>query len=131
MPVDYSRLNPGQVVSEKTYVLDARTVSRYVEAVADRSAPLEGGLAPPMAVAALSLRGVVQDLAIPGGTLHAGQEVAFDGGVRIGERLTCIATLAQNSVRGTWRFLVVELSVLDGGGHGVMSGKSTIMVPAG
>jgi acyl dehydratase len=89
------------------------------------------GLAPPMAVAALSLRGVVNDLAVPAGTLHAGQELEFSGAVQVGETLACKATVLQNSVRGAWRFLVVGLSVEDGRGVPVMSGKSTLVVPVG
>ena len=134
MPVDYSALRPGQKVSEQCYVLDDSLVSSYVDAVKDetRLSSSEDGrpLAPPMAVAALSLRGVVQDLAIPGGTLHAGQEIEFRRSVHVGAKLECSATLTQNSVRGGWRFMVVELEVEDGAGRSVMTGKSTIMIPA-
>ena len=122
------------MVSEQSYVLDAGLVSKYVNAVRDETrltSSLDGRpLVPPMAVAALSLRGVVQDLAIPGGTLHAGQEFEFRGAVHVGARLECSATLTQNSVRREWRFLVVELEVEDGTGRSVMTGKSTIMIPA-
>ena len=83
-----------------------------------------------MAVAALSLRGVVTDLAIPGGTLHAGQELKFIEPVPIGETLDCRATVLQNSVRGSWRFLVVGLEVVKSQGQKVLEGKSTIMLPA-
>ena len=87
-------------------------------------------LVPPMAVAALSIRGAVEDLRIPGGTLHAGQEIRFSRAVALGTRLNCVATLTQNSVRGDWRFLVVDCSVTDNDSE-VMTGKSTIMIPAG
>lgn len=133
MSVDYSKLVLGQQVSSHTYVLDAHAVSRYVDAVEDRSEPSVGDdgspLAPPTAVAALSLRGVVNDLAIPGGTLHAGQELEFKAPVPVGEALECVATLVQNSTRGDWRFMVVRLSVENGKGQRVMEGKSTIMLP--
>ena len=133
MSIDYSSLTPGQEISNRTYKLDAEAVARYVEAVDDRSGlftqAVKPPLAPPMAVAALGLRGVVNDLAIPGGTLHAGQELEFRGAVGVGTALDCSATLAQNSVRGEWRFLVVELEVVDDAGLVVMTGKSTIIVP--
>ena len=134
MPIDYGDLTVGQKISDRTHLLDAVLVSRYVDAVEDRAtlhSSVDGRpLVPPMAVAALSLRGVVQDLEIPGGTLHAGQELEFRGAVGVGAALDCSATLAQNSVRGEWRFLVVELEVVDGAGLVVMTGKSTIIVPA-
>lgn len=135
MSVDYAGLEPGQTISHRTYTLDEETVALYVSAVEDRSGPIRerGGhaVAPPMAVAALSLRGVINDLQIPGGTLHAGQELEFSTAVPVGEVLDCSAVLAQNSVRGEWRFLVVDMAVEDSEGRRVMNGKGTIMVPTG
>ena len=128
MAIDYAELLPKQVVSDQRYVLDEAAVSAYVAAVGDSAATPSA--APPMALAALSLRGVVNDLQIPGGTLHVGQELRFMGAVTPPETLDCRATLVQNSVRGEWRFLVVQLRVDDQGGRQVMDGKSTIMVPA-
>ena len=135
MSVDYAQLIPGQQISHRTCSLDADTVSKYVEAVGDLSWPTyqtgDRVVAPPMAVAALWLRGVVNDLAIPGGTLHIGQELDFHGAVHVGETLDCRATLLQNSVRRGVRFMVVEADVADGTGRKVMGGKGTITVPAG
>jgi acyl dehydratase len=133
LAVDYSKLATGQIVSQHTYLLDETLVREYVAAVQDDSdLPLtEDGrkLAPPMSMAALSLRGVVQDLQIPGGTLHVGQEFEFASAVPVGTTLDCQATLAQNSVRGGMRIMVVNSTVHDGDGNQVMSGKSTIMLP--
>ena len=133
--MDYSKLSPGDEISKRTYVLDADTVSKYVDAVGDRSRLGSDGkgrsLAPPMVVAALGLRGVVNDLAIPGGTLHVGQELAFKGVIPVGETLECQATLVQNSVRGEWRFMVVQMEVCTGNGRKVLDGKSTIILPEG
>ncbi len=130
MSVDYSQLSPGQTVSSQAFLLDAATISRYVKAVEDRSPIANSEYVPPMAVAALSVRSVVNDLQIPGGTLHLGQEIEFFEAVRIGESINCSAELAQNSLRGGSRILVVGLSVTTGDGQTVMSGKATIAVPA-
>ena len=133
MAVDYSKLITGQIVSQHRYQLDKGMVDEYLAAVKDVSeAPItEDGrqLAPPMAVAALSLRGVVQDLQIPGGTLHVGQEFGFAKAVVVGTTLDCQAMLALNSVRGGMRLMVVNSTVRDADGVQVMSGKSTIMLP--
>ena len=133
MPVDYAALEPGQTISRRTYRLSADMVARYVEAVDDRSAVFDPSdrpaVAPAMAVAALTLRGVVEDLQMPSGTLHAGQELEFHAAVSVGETLECEATIAQSSVRAERRFVVVELSVRDSTGLRVMSGKSTLVVP--
>ena len=133
MSVDYSQLTPGETISSRQLTLDSSTISKYREAVVDDSqlySELDGReLAPPMAIAALGLQGVIEDLAIPGGTLHVGQELSFIGAVPVGETLTCQAKLAQNSTRGELRFIVVTMQVEDGQGRKVVEGKSTITVP--
>ena len=132
---DYGDLQAGQEISRHSYRVDEGMVSDYVAAVQDDNPVLYdencSQLVPAMAVAALSIRGVVQDLQIPGGTLHAGQEFEFMSAVPVGSSLECVATLVQNSVRGEWRFLVVDCHVTSGDDADVMSGKSTIMIPAG
>jgi len=87
-------------------------------------------IVPPMAVAAFALRWVLEDLGIPNGTLHTGQEMAFIGTVPVGETLKCVAKIAQNSVRTGFRFIGVGMDVRDQGDRLVMTAKSTIMVPA-
>ena len=135
--IDYAALAIGQEVSRQSYVLDKKSVDLYMEAVQDNSSmdtPYESAdlpnLAPPMSVAALSLRGVVNDLKIPGGTLHVGQEMTYTKPVEVGEQLDCVAVLTSNNVRGDWRFMVVDLQVSNSAGKIVMGGKSTIMLPA-
>ena len=135
MAIDYAALAKGQKVSSQIYLLDLETVSQYIDAVGSSrerwaiSGDNESGMVPPMAIAALSLRGVVNDLAIPGGTLHTGQELEFISPVSVGETLECNAIILQNSLRSEWRFLVVNISVLCAKGRKVMTGKSTIMLP--
>lgn len=133
MQIDYSELSVGRLVSDRTYTLDEKLVSDYTIAVQDMSESIKSNrgdqLAPPMSVAALSLRGVVNDLQIPGGTLHVGQEFQFKAAVLVGTTLVCQARISQNSVRAGMRFLVVNLTVEDVCGDEVMVGKSTIMLP--
>ena len=128
--MDYATLETGQLISERTVLLDADTVAAYVDAVGDTSRPwAQHGEVPPMAVAALGLSRVIDDLSIPGGTVHAGQELQFGGVVAVGETLWCRATVAQNNVRGGARFVAVALAVHDGRGREVMTGRSTLVVP--
>ena len=134
MAADYSVLAVGDEISSKTYVLDTEAVAKYVAAVGDQSSIFDPtddrAVAPAMAIAALSLRGVVSDLGVPRGTVHAGQELEFSGVARLGDELTCKAILLQNSVRGGTRFVAVQLSVTDRAGRHVMSGKSTLVMPS-
>ena len=131
---DYSQLKLGQRFSVHRYTPDSDMAAEYALAVQDGNPPMadESGreIVPPMAAAALSLRGIVEDLRIPGGTLHAGQEFAFGAAVRVGDSLRCDAVISQNSVRGGWRFLVIECAATDADGAETMGGKSTIMIPA-
>lgn len=130
--IDYSTLQPGQRLSHELLTLDADSIAAYVDAVGDSSRPASADgapLAPPMAIAALALSAVINALQIPGGAIHAGQELDFRKATPVGATLTCTATLAQNSMRRGWRFLVVNLTAADGDGNAVMSGKSTIMLP--
>ena len=134
MPLDYVNLSIGDVVSCREFVLDLDTVSEYVAAVGDRSNVFEpesvSPMVPPMAIGALSLRGVLDDLGIPPGTLHAGQEMEVFDSVLVGETLKCRATIAQNSVRRGVRLVGVKMDVVRGARTIVMSAKSMIMVPA-
>ena len=127
MPINYSQLTSKQIISNRQHILDDSTVNSYIEAVDDRSGSLTN--VPPMAIAALSLKGVIQDLEIPGGTLHVGQEITFKGAVNTPQTLLSQATVIQNSLRGNQRFLVIGMLVTDGKGNEVMEARSTIMIP--
>ena len=130
MSIDYSKLDLGQQISNYKYTMNKELVSRYVEAVSDKSELyLKELLVPPMCIAALSLRGVVVDLDIPGGTVHVGQELEFIEAVLIGDKLDCRATLLQNAVRNEWRFVVVKLEVDNCEKRRIMEGKGTILIP--
>lgn len=135
MAIDYSSLAVGDVFSHRRYSIPRDSVNRYLEAVQDSSPSSSGDssfisqLAPPMCVATLSLRGVVQDLHIPGGTLHVSQDMQFLKPVPIDMSLTCIATLHQNSTRGNWRFIMMEMEVTDAMKDIVLKSRSSIMIP--
>jgi len=131
MSVNYATLGPEDLISDRYYTLDDMSVIRYTTAVGDESGlkNADGRLVPPMAVAALGLRGVVEDLQIPGGTLHTGQELEFLQLVIRDSVLHCQAVVMQNSVRRDRRFLVVGLTVTDEHDSKVLIGKSTLVIP--
>ena len=133
MNKNYESLQAGDLISERVHKITEGTLSTYLSAVQDQSALLSNSkgqtIAPPMAIAALSLRGVIEDLKIPGGTLHVGQETSNMNLVPVGSELTCEATVLTNTVRGEWRFLTVTLKVTTKDETLVLSGRSTIMLP--
>ena len=108
-------------------------VEQYVAAVRDESGMFDpsdsSSVVPPMAVAAFSLRGVLDDLGIPRGTLHTAQEMSFLGEVSVGETMSCTASIAQNAVRGALRFIAVVMDVHGADQSIVMTAKSTIVTP--
>ena len=131
--IDYSNLETGRLLSKQSLTLDAKAIGDYAEAVDDTSNPTAKDgtpLVPSMAIAALALSAVINALQIPGGTIHASQELGFGAALPIGASLDCTATLAQNSVRRNWRFLVVNMEATSESGNVVMDGTSTIMLPA-
>lgn len=125
----YDSLIAGHVVSERSYNIDNEMVEQYLTAVQDTSLQNDDSFVPPMCICALSLRGAIEDLKIPGGTLHASQEITFIKPVPINQSLSCRAKISSNTIRGDWRFMAIVLSVADMSGTEVMSGKSTIMLP--
>ena len=134
MPRDYADLAAGDAISDRTFLLGLDGVGKYASAVRDESGVFdpaeESPTVPPMAVATFALRGVLDDLGIPEGTIHVSQEMAFLGAVTMGEELSCKAVVSQNAVKTGYRLLAVGMEVSDREGRQVMTGKSTILVPA-
>ena len=127
-------LEKGHQFSATSFVLDEEAVARYVEAVEDEALPrlaqAEGkAWVPPMAVAALALRSLMEEMTLPAGSIHASQELEFVRAVEAGERITCRAWLSHRSQRGGWWVLAVEMEGADESGQAVLAGRLTVMVP--
>ena len=134
MPRDYSDLAVGDTISDRTFPVGLESVEKYTTAVRDESGVFDPNdktpTVPPMAVATFALRGVLDDLGIPEGTIHVVQEMAFLGEVAVGEELRCKAVIAQNAVKTEYRLLGVGMDVRDRNDRQVMTAKSTILAPA-
>tara|TARA_Y100000996_G_scaffold413897_1_gene403271 strand:- start:1495 stop:1905 length:411 start_codon:yes stop_codon:yes gene_type:complete len=128
--INYETLSSGDLISKRSYVIDEKIVNDYLSATQDQNSKQITENIPSMIIAALGLRGVVNDLKIPGGTLHVGQEINFKNSVSIGETLKCEAHLLSNTVRKDWRFMSVGIEVHNKNNSLVMEGKSSIMLPA-
>ena len=128
--INYETLSSGDIVSKRSYVIDEKIVNDYLLSTQDTNSKKLTSSIPSMIIAALGLRGVVNDLKIPGGTLHVGQEINFTSSVSIGETLQCEAHLISNTVRKDWRFISVGIKVRNKNNTLIMEGKSSIMLPA-
>lgn len=127
-------LETGHQFSATSFVLDEEAVARYLEAVEDevlsRLAQAEGkAWVPPMAVAALALRSLMEEMVLPAGAIHGSQELGFVRAVEAGERITCRAWLSHRSQRAGWWILAVGMEGTDESGQPVLTGRLTVMVP--
>lgn len=130
----FADLTSGYEFPPAELALDAETVARYLAATGDDNEVYwrDGALdvVPPLAVAALSLRGMAQSLALEPGSLHTGQELSFRRPVRVGERLTAQARVAARSQRRGMVILSIDVAVVDDIGEEALSGRMTLLVPA-
>jgi acyl dehydratase len=127
-------LEKGHQFPGTSFVLDDETVARYLEAVEDEALPRLAQAAskawvPPMAVAALALRSLMEEMTLPAGAIHGSQELGFVRAVETGERITCRAWLSHRSQRAGWWILAVEMEGVDESGQPVLTGRLTVMVP--
>ena len=133
--MEYESLTLGEIVSERIYILDSDTVEAYLDAIGvskpvDVENDSRNWFAPPMSVAALGLKGVIQDLSIPEGTLHVSQDLEFKRTVKVGATLTCQAKLLQNSIRSGKRFIAIDLKIENADHDTVLTGRSTLVIPS-
>ena len=122
-------LEKGDEFTPASFDLSDEWVGDYVASVEDEAiGALDGGFVPPMAVAALAIRALLEQASLPPGTLHAGQELAFTAPVRRGETLTVAARIASRGERAGWVLMGVELRVARDG-EMVMTGRATLSFP--
>jgi len=127
-------LEKGHQFSATSFVLDEEAVARYVEAVEDEALPrlaqAEGkAWVPPMAVAALALRSLMEEMTLPAGSIHVSQELEFVRAVETGEQIGCRAWLSHRSQRRGYWVLAVEMEGAGESGRSVLAGRLTVMVP--
>jgi acyl dehydratase len=123
-------LEKGHEFPPASFDLGDEWVDAFVASVEDEAiAELDGGFVPPLAVAALAMRALLDQASLPPGTLHAGQELVFTAPVRRGEKLTVAARIASRGERGGMVLMGVELSVANDNAT-VMTGRATLTFPA-
>ena len=105
-------------------------VREYLSAVDDDARIYqELGAVPPMALAARALGALLNQLALPPGTIHAAQELDSKRMVKLGEEVSCIASLSRPGRRGAWEFISADFTLYGDAGETLLSGKSTVLVP--
>ncbi len=133
MTIDFFALQRGDVLPDSSLHIDADDVRAYREATGEagaESGELRGAEAvPPLALGALVLAALTDQLPLPTGTVHVGQEFEFLGSVAAGQELTARATVNRRTERrGT---LLTTLSLeLRAAGEIVLAGLTTLITPA-
>jgi len=127
-------LEKGHRFPPISFVLDEAAVRDYLEATEDAALPAlcrAHGQAwvPPMAVAALALRGLMEAMGLPPGAVHGSQEFEFRRPVVVGERLGSRAWVAHRSQRSGWLALAVEMEATDEAGQVVLPGRASVLIP--
>ncbi len=121
----------GHQMPSFAFELSPDWVREYVAAVEDAAiGSLDGGLVPPMAVAALAVRSLLDGAKLPPGAIHLGQELSSLKSVRVGQRLSVQARIASRGERQGWILMGIDLNVEDGNRDLVMKGRATLTMPA-
>jgi hypothetical protein len=118
----------GHAFAPAAFTLSAAEVAAYLAATGDTTD--YGAALPPLALVAFALRSLQDQLSLPDGALHTGQEVEHLGEARAGEHFALTGRVAQRSERQGMVITVLEYEVASGGGP-VVRGRTTLMAPAG
>src|SRR5689334_11859714 len=99
----------GHEFPPSQFTLSQSDVDAYVRAVGDTND--YAGTIPPLALVALGLRALQEQISLPEGSLHIGQEVEHSALARPSDPLTLTARVAQRSERQGFVITVLEFEV--------------------
>ncbi len=132
MAVSLTDLEAGHSFPVRNFRISAEQARAYVAATADGQAETYaacGNAVPPLAVAALALGALLQEVTLPAGSLHASESLEFLAAVPVGSTLECRARLAQRSLRAGWVVSVLETELFLSTRLAV-SARATVLSPA-
>lgn len=128
MTVSLSALPKGHEFTETKFELTPEWVAEYRAALQDQTGDTVA--VPPLALATLCLRELLEQTSLPEGAIHAGQELSFSlDGEPVGV-LVARARIASRGERQGWMLMSIEMSIEGEGGPPMMSGRATISFPA-
>ena len=123
-------LPAGHVFEPITFRITPGAARAYRDAAGDTlNLYAQLGAVPPLAVAALALGALLQQVSLPPGTLHASESLRFSARVPTGATVECRATLAQRSQRAGWIVSVLD-SQISCEGRPAVSARATVLSPA-
>ncbi len=131
MTVSLAALPKGHEFAETRFQLTPEWVSEYTAAVEDGAVGSVPDIPyPPMALAAFSVRALLDQASLPGGAIHVAQELNFALDAESSDVLIARARIASRGERQGWVLMSIELEIGDETGSPLMSGRATITFPA-
>jgi hydroxyacyl-ACP dehydratase HTD2-like protein with hotdog domain len=133
--VSIDRSNIGDSSEPILFEVERGAIVRLAEAIGDQQpAYEEGAAAPPTFPTTFNFRLPVPSLRAidPARFIHGEQEYAYERPLHAGDRITCVARIADVNEKetklGTATFVVVETEGRDDAGDLVLTGRSTLLV---
>lgn len=125
------RFSVGHRFPDQTVHVAPDRVQRYLAAVDSESPFYHRGndVAPPLAIAAWVLAGLIEAIGLPPGSVHATQEFSFLGIAPLDSKVGATAEVVQATSRAGMDVIVVEIKAVHEG-RPVLSGRSMLLMPA-
>ncbi len=126
----YQDLTAGQEFPPAAFQVDSATGADYLKAVEEDNVIYQNtGLVPPMALAALALKALINTISMPPGTIHVSQEFEFIDAVNTRDTLTSQAKVSRVQERGKLHLMTVDISVVNQEQKPVLAGKTSFVLP--
>lgn len=126
----YQQLVPGLTFSPASYVIDASAVGGYLKAIGSgQSVGNVSRAVPPVIVAGLSMKGMMEQVKLDSGSIHLSQELEFLRAVSVGETVTCRASVGKKQERAGLKMVTFEMEIFNACGEKVMTGKTLVGIP--
>ncbi len=129
--IEVGQLETGHEFPQSTFKLDTDTITSYLKAVDDNSYPYqEMNIIPPMAIAAITMGILSEEINLPSGTVHVSQEFVFSDVANFNDTLTVGAKIIRNLSRGKFHMLDIVLAIQSQDNRTVLTGKTSFILPA-
>ena len=126
---DFFALRQGDVLPEFPLCVDDSDVRAYLDATGEPEERWRESV-PPLALGALALAGLLEQVPPPPGLVHTSQEFQFLAAVQIGQALTGCVTVAQRSKRRGMLFTVFAIELRSSAAV-VLQGRASVLFPDG
>ena len=130
MSLTLSDLPAGHSFETVRFSVDAALSRAYREATGDEDVVYEAeGFVPPLAVAALALGALLNQVGLPPGTLHTNESLEFLQAVPVDAEVECLARIAQRSQRAGMIVCALESDLRLSGATAIRA-RATVFCPA-